>query len=51
MKNINGSGWYQTPKNVVGLSINPTTGKIDSKSYQKTMYFCIDNIPWYVFNE
>lgn len=51
MKNINGSGWYQTPKNVVGLSINPTTGKIDSQSYQKTMYFCIDNIPWYVFNE
>ena len=45
-----GSGWYKTPSEVVGISLNPTSGKIANvDEYQKVIYFDINNIPWYIF--
>lgn len=45
-----GDGWYNTPSNVVAIPVNPTNGKIATNGeYQKTMYFDINNVPWYIF--
>lgn len=44
--------WYDKPDDVIGISLSPTYGTIaNNNEYQKTMYFTINNIPWYIFND
>lgn len=43
--------WYETPKNVVSITLNPTTGMVAHQNeYKKSLYFRSDNLPWYIFN-
>jgi membrane peptidoglycan carboxypeptidase len=43
-------GWYDTPNNVIPISLNPITGQVAHKNeYKKDLYFKSDNLPWYVF--
>lgn len=43
--------WYDIPYNVTSIILNPITGKIaESNEYSKKIYFNINNIPWYIFN-
>src|SRR5690554_280853 len=44
------NSWYEMPRNVVPISLNPTTGMVaHSKEYKKDLYFKSDNLPWYIF--
>lgn len=44
--------WYDLPKNVIPIALNPTTGMVaHSKEYKKNLYFRSDNLPWYVYGE
>ncbi len=41
--------WYDTPDDVIGIEINPTTGFYASfNEYAKTMYFKKSNLPWFI---
>lgn len=43
--------WYETPKNVVSITLNPTTGMVAHQNeYKKSLYFRSDNLPWYIFD-
>lgn len=47
-----GVSWYNKPDDVIGISLNPTYGTfVNNDEYQKTMYFNINNIPWYIYND
>lgn len=42
--------WYNQPKNVIAIELNPITGKVaDDGEYKKRLYFLNDNLPWYLF--
>lgn len=44
------SSWYEQPKNVIAIELNPITGKIaHSNEYKKRLYFKNNNLPWYLF--
>lgn len=44
--------WYETPKNVTSINLNPTYGRLPiNNEYSKKIYFNINNIPWYIFEE
>ena len=46
-----GNGWYETPKNVVPIALNPISGQVaHAKEYKKNLYFKADNLPWYIFD-
>lgn len=45
------NNWYATPNNVTSIMVNPITGKLSDTEYNKKIYFNINNIPWYIFNE
>lgn len=41
--------WYETPSDVIGVELNPTTGFYPTfEEYYKTVYLKCDNLPWYV---
>ena len=43
-------GWYDLPKNVIPIALNPTTGMVShSGQYKKDLYFKNDNLPWYIY--
>lgn len=43
--------WYETPKNIVSITLNPTTGMVAHQNeYKKSLYFRSDNLPWYIFD-
>ncbi len=51
MKN-KGYGWYEKPKEIITIKVNPINGLIPSNGeYSKELYFNVDNIPWYIFKE
>lgn len=38
--------WFKTPSNIIGIKMNPVTGKITTDNeYQKYLYFDINNLP------
>lgn len=44
--------WYETPSDVVSINVNPTKGTLaKNNEYSKRLYFNINNIPWYIFQE
>ena len=41
--------WYETPENIVGVSLNPINGfYANMNQYTKTLYFRKNNIPWFI---
>lgn len=43
------SNWYDTPKDVISVELNPLTGFYPTfDEYYKTIYLKKDNLPWYV---
>ncbi len=41
--------WYDTPSDVIGVDLNPTSGFYPSfTEYYKTVYLKVDNLPWFV---
>ena len=41
--------WYETPENIVGISLNPINGfYANMNQYTKTLYFRKNNIPWFI---
>ena len=43
------STWYETPENIISVSLNPITGFYgEINEYIKPVYFKKNNIPWYV---
>lgn len=46
----NKNTWYIQPSDVIGIELNPTTGKIANiNEYKKRLYFKNNNLPWYLF--
>ena len=46
----NKNTWYIQPNDVIGIELNPTTGKIaNMNEYKKRLYFKNNNLPWYLF--
>ena len=44
-----GEGWYEMPKNVTALALNPISGFYSGpKNFTKLLYFKRDNLPWYL---
>ncbi|HHU56605.1 MAG TPA: PBP1A family penicillin-binding protein [Acholeplasmataceae bacterium] len=44
--------WYEPMDDVVKIRVNPINGKLAQKGeYEKELFFDIDNIPWYIFEE
>lgn len=42
--------WYNQPKNVIAIELNPITGKVaEDGEYKKRLYFLNNNLPWYLF--
>lgn len=45
----NYNDWYQTPENIIGVSLNPINGfYANIEQYTKTLYFRKNNIPWFI---
>ena len=43
--------WYQLPKDVIPIVLNPITGTVAHQNeYKKALYFRVDNLPWYIFS-
>lgn len=41
--------WYETPADVIGIELNPTTGFYAGfNEYTKIIYFKKDNLPWFI---
>ena len=50
-KNLD-NNWYITPNNVTSIVLNPINGMLPlNNEYSKKIYFKINNIPWYIFDE
>ncbi len=48
----NNDNWYKKPINVTSIKVNPTYGRISNNNeYSKELYFNVNNIPWYIFND
>lgn len=44
--------WYETPNNVTSIILNPINGTLPlNNDYSKKIYFNVNNIPWYVFEQ
>lgn len=42
--------WYDVPKNVIGIELNPTTGNVaKSGEYKKELFFKTNNLPWFIY--
>lgn len=47
--NLYGSTWYEQPKIIISVELNPITGFYgEFNDYTKTLYFRKNNIPWFV---
>ena len=51
MEEIKGDGWYKWEDDVITIKLNPVTGQLASEGeYAKELFFDVNNIPWYLFD-